>query len=57
MANTVDGDDVSLYVSHIETTCFSNRNTLFHKEKQNVSVNETNKKHSIYQIVRLALCP
>ena len=48
-------DVVSLYVSQTETLCFPNRNNLFPLMKQNVSLNEISKKHSIYQLVNLEL--
>ena len=48
ISNTI----VSLDVSHVETFCFSNRNNLFPLMKQFVSINETNKKHIVFQIVK-----
>ena len=45
-------DVVSLYVSQTEILCSPNRNNMFPLMKQNVSLNETNEKHSIYQLVK-----
>lgn len=47
---------VSLDVSHVETFCFPNRNKQFPLMKQFVSIKETNKKHIVFQIVRLNNC-
>ena len=47
---------VSLYVSHVETFCFPNRNNLFPFMKQFVSIKETNKKHIVFQMVICNYC-